>query len=119
MENKLNKLDMLFKIILVVIIICVAYILGYPSGKRLMIIGMIVIIFGFWWNWSVHWNLKASPYIKEQVIVFKKKIENDEYLSIKEKIFKFYMESGNILKKICSYVGMTVILFGYLVLIKG
>ena len=119
-ENKLDKLNLFFKITTVLIIICIAYILGYPSGKRLMLIGVLVIIFGYWWKWYVYWNLKASPYIVEQVIEFKKKIEENENLNLKEKIFKFYMESGDILLKICLYAGIALALAGYLVLlIKG
>ena len=117
MENKLNKLDLFAKSILIAIIICIAYIFGYPSGKRLMVIGILIVIFGYWWKWNNGWMIDGSNAIIDDRKRIEKKYINKEHLTLNELMYLLLVKSFYWMRSLCLYIGIFIALIGCIFII--
>jgi predicted negative regulator of RcsB-dependent stress response len=78
LEAKLQKMDKIKKLIIVSIWIVFAFWLGYPNGKILIVIGIIIMIFGFWFQWHYRWTIDGSEYIKEAYELLEAKVKSNQ-----------------------------------------
>jgi type VI protein secretion system component VasK len=117
MENKLDKLDLFVKSILITIAIFIAYIFGYPSGTRLIVIGIMVIVFGFWWKWKIYWFYRSSAYLEEIVALMEEKLVKNQELTSREKIAFKDLNLGLWMWRMYSKLGVTIIAIGFILLI--
>ncbi|MFA5214413.1 hypothetical protein [Sulfuricurvum sp.] len=85
MQSKLEKIDLIKKLIFFSIFTSIAYIFGYPDGGRLIVIGSFIMLFGFWYKWHYQWTINGSEYIIEAFELIEKKLkEKPEGLTSKE-----------------------------------
>ncbi len=117
MENKLNKLDLFAKSIVVAIIICIAYIFGYPDGGKLIIIGLLIVTFGFWWKWYIYWNSRSGAFRQEMLLRIEEKLAHNQELTHFERFSLFNINSGPWMWRMCSKLGVVIIAIGFILLI--
>lgn len=85
LETKLQKIDLIKKLIFFSIFASIAYIFGYPGGGKLIVIGCFIVLFGFWSKWKYQWVIDGSEYIIEAFEIIEKKTnEKPEELTTKE-----------------------------------
>ena len=120
MNSKINKVDLIIQIIIAAIILGIAYVIGYPSGKRLMVIGVVVIIFGFWWRYHYGWMLDGSEQIIERWKQLEEKYQDRGDISILELMSLSFRNSFFWLKTLCLILGVIILIFGFVILLmKG
>jgi hypothetical protein len=115
--KKLLSADTIIKIVIVSIALSVAYLFGYPSGKRLMFIGLAIIIFGFWWKWTLYWNYRSGAYLQEKTITIEEKIEKNIELTEYEQKVNKSMNIGPLVYVICIKLGLAILTIGFTIII--
>jgi hypothetical protein len=119
-NSKINKVDLIIQIIIAAIILGIAYVIGYPSGKRLMVIGVVVIIFGYWWGYHYGWMLDGSEQIIERWKQLEEKYQDRKDISILELMSLSFRNSFFWFKILCLILGIIILIFGFMILLmKG
>lgn len=78
LEEKLRKMDTVKKLIIISLFMLVAYVFGYPNGEMLIIIGILIMVFGFWFKWHYQWTIDGSEYINEAYAQLEVKAKNNQ-----------------------------------------
>ena len=83
----------------------------------LIIIGIVVIGFGFWWKLRVYWFYRSGAYMKELLTSINEKKSKKQELTSHEKKALRDMNSSLWVWRICSKVGVAMIAIGFILLI--
>lgn len=113
MKSRSNKFESFIKIIIIAILVWVAFVFGYPDGGRLIIIGILIIGFGFWYKVYIKWYPNTKS-LNEKI---QNKIANNQELSKLEKFSLFNINSGPWMWRMCSRLGVAIVVIGFIMLI--
>ncbi len=80
--------------------------------STLIIVGLLIIVFGFWWKWKIYWFYKSGAYLQELTEIIEEKLSQNQELTSREKKALRDMNSGPWIWKVCSKVGGIFILIG-------
>ncbi len=80
----------------------------------IIVLGICVIIFGYWSKYYVYWINRSSPLVEESGKRTREKQRLNEKLTLNQKI-TLYVEDGSYIK-ICNKIGLTIILIGIVLL---
>jgi len=81
----------------------------------LIVIGILIIGFGFWWKWKIYWFYKSGAYLQELTAVIEEKKAHNQELTPRERKALRDMNSGPWMWKVCSKMGGVLILIGLIV----
>ena len=84
--------------------------------STLIIVGILIIGFGFWWKLRIYWFYRSGAYIKELVAsINEKKVKKLELTSREEQTLRD-INSGPWMWRICFKLGVAMIAIGFILL---
>jgi len=80
----------------------------YPD--LMIVLGIAIIVFGYWWKWYVYGFSIASPQMQEKIQQLREIKQLGEKLTFNERTDLWILDGYGV--KLCNKIGFTIILIG-------
>ncbi len=81
-----------------------------------ILMGIAIIIFGYWFKWYYHFYYKASPYLKETLNKIKEKEALGKKLTLNEKLHLYSTVKSSVVQSILLKIGSTIVVMGIIII---